>query len=226
MVTYEDMFEAYYDCLKNKRKSAGAVKYFQGFEEDLIRLTDEVNTHHYEPGISTAFIVKEPVRREIFAACFRDRIIHHYMIMRLEPLFERFFTERTFNCRKEKGVLYGLNTLREDLRICSRDYTTDCWIMKLDLKGFFMSIDKRLLNESLQDFVWWNYSGEDKDYILYLIDTVVMHEPEKHCVRRSDDSEWEALSRDKSLFHLWGGTGASDWESFKPALCQFPVALA
>ena len=117
MVKYDDVFEAYYNCLKNKRKSAGAVKYFQGFEEDLIKLTDEINSRQYKPSISTAFIVREPVRREIFAACFRDRIIHHYIIIRLEPLFEKFFTERTFNCRKEKGVLYGLEMLKNDLRI-------------------------------------------------------------------------------------------------------------
>ena len=55
MVTYEDIFEAYYDCLRNKRKSAGALKYLVGFEEDLIRLTDEINQRRYAPSVSTAF---------------------------------------------------------------------------------------------------------------------------------------------------------------------------
>lgn len=71
-----------------------------------------------------------------------DRIVHHYIALRLMPLFEEIFSERTFNCRKGKGQLYGINTLKEDIRQCSNNYTVDCHIMKLDLKGFFMSIDK------------------------------------------------------------------------------------
>ena len=153
------------------------------------------------------FVVKEPKRREVFAACFRDRIVHHYVIMRLEPLFEEWFGDRTFNCRKGKGVLYGLNMLREDIRVCSHDYTQDCWIMKLDLKGFFMSIDKRLMDAALRKFILLNYKGEDIEDILYLTHTIVMHSPEKNCVRRSALSEWDALPPNKSLFTNGDGLG-------------------
>ena len=55
MVSYEDMFGAYYNCLHNKRKSDGAVKYFLGFEEDLIALADEINGRRYRPSVSSAF---------------------------------------------------------------------------------------------------------------------------------------------------------------------------
>jgi hypothetical protein len=37
---------------------------------------------------SIAFIVSHPVKREIFVADFRDRIVHHWLINKLNPLFE------------------------------------------------------------------------------------------------------------------------------------------
>lgn len=207
MVLYRDVFEAYYNCLKNKRSSFGAIKYFMGFEEDLVALTDEINDRTYKISTSNAFVVTDPRHREVFAACFRDRIVHHYVILRLEPLFEEIFGDRTFNCRKEKGVLYGINMLRKDIAECSRNFTSDCWIMKMDLRGFFMSIDKILLRDMLLDFITEHYSGDDKDDILWLTEKIVMHKPEKDCVRHSADELWATLPPNKSLFTNGDGLG-------------------
>ena len=207
MVKYEDMFEAYYSCLRRKRGSMGAQKYFQGFEEDLIALTDEINSRSYQIGVSTAFLVYKPKLREIFAANFRDRIVHHYVIGRLEPLFEQMYDNRTFNCRKDKGVLYGVKMLRRDIQECSDGYTQDCWVMKMDLQGFFMSIDKRLLLEKLERFIEERYHGEDKGEVMWLTEKIVLHAPEKNCVRRSEMSEWDALPKNKSLFTCGEGLG-------------------
>lgn len=43
----------------------------------------------YEIGRSIAFIVTKPKKREVFAADFRDRVVHHLVMLRLEPLFGR-----------------------------------------------------------------------------------------------------------------------------------------
>ena len=49
-----------------------------------------------------------PKIREVFAADFRDRIVHHLLIRRLEPLFESAFIDDSYNCRKGKGTDYGV----------------------------------------------------------------------------------------------------------------------
>lgn len=136
MVTLVDMLEAYYDCRKRKRRTASAVVYEMDYEARLIALRDRINTRSYLPGKSICFVVTRPRYREVFAASFEDRIVHHYMALRLEPLFEKIFSPRTFNCRKGKGQLYGIKMLESDLRQASQNYTRDCWVMKLDLKGF------------------------------------------------------------------------------------------
>lgn len=207
MVKDEDIFDAFYDCLKHKRHSPGAVKYFMGYEEDLIHLTDEINNRTYSPSLSTTFVVTRPKTREVFAACFRDRIIHHYIALRINPWFESIFGERTFNCRAGKGQLFGVKMLRDDIKACSEDYTKDCYIAKFDLQGFFMSIDKQLLCDMLINYIGSVYVGDDKEDLLWLIKVVVMHNPQDLCAHRSPIEMWDLLPTNKSLFTCGRGKG-------------------
>ena len=131
MVTLSGLLEAYYDCRRNKRHTASAIVYEMDYESKLIALRDRVNARTYQPGKSICFVVTRPRYREVFAASFEDRIIHHYIALRLEPLFEQVFCDRTFNCRKEKGQLYGVQILKNDLIEVSQNYTRDCYVMKL-----------------------------------------------------------------------------------------------
>lgn len=138
---------------------------------------------------------------------FRDRIVHHYIALRIEPLLEQLFCDRTFNCRVGKGVMYGVDTLAKDLKECSDNYTKDVWVAKFDLQGFFMSIDVKLLNKMLQDFIKANYFGDDKDDVLWLSEIIMLHEPEKDCERHSSMELWKQLPKNKSLFTNGEGLG-------------------
>lgn len=207
MVRDEYIFEAFRLCLRHKAGSPSAAKYFFGYEEDLLELCDEINGRTYYPTTSTAFVVTKPQYREVFAANFRDRIVHHYYAMRVEPLMEAIFSPRSFNCRKGKGVLYGIDMLRQDIYECSEGYTKDCWVAELDLQGFFMSIDKKLLCSMLDKFITENYDGDDKEDILWLNKVIVMHEPEKDCRIKGDPGLWKFLPKNKSLFTNGDGLG-------------------
>ncbi|MFR1031903.1 MAG: hypothetical protein ACLSE6_05075 [Alphaproteobacteria bacterium] len=90
-IELEDIFSAYYECRKNKRRTINALAFEADFEENLIRLWRDINDRSYMPGRSIAFIVSEPVQREVFAADFRDRIVHHLIINKLNHLFEAQF---------------------------------------------------------------------------------------------------------------------------------------
>lgn len=222
MITTEGLLEAYYDCRKRKRKTASAIVYEMDYEGKLIALRDRINARTYRPGKSMCFVVTRPRYREVFAAAFEDRIVHHWIALRLEPLFEQIFSPRTFNCRKGKGQLYGINMLREDVRRCSVNYTQDCYIMKLDLQGFFMSINKKMLAGMVDDFVVENYHNEaDKDTLRFLCRTVVLHEPEKNCERHSPASYWGYLPPNKSLFTNGEGLGVAIGNLFSQLFANF-----
>lgn len=221
MVTTEWLLDAYFDCRHSKRRTASAVVYEMDYESRLIALRDRINNRTYQPGKSICFVVTRPRYREVFAASFEDRIVHHYIALRLTPLFEEIFSERTFNCRKGKGQLYGINTLKEDIRQCSNNYTEDCHIMKLDLKGFFMSIDKKLLAEMVDRFIVRYYKGEDIDDLRYLCRVVILHRPEKNCERHSPLSYWEKLDKNKSLFTNGEGKGVAIGNLFAQIFANF-----
>lgn len=206
-VPVEDVFEAYYDCRKNKRKTVNAIAFEVNYEENCVRLWEEINSYSYVPNRSISFIITHPVQREVFAADFRDRVIHHLIAKRIEPLLESVFIDETSNCRKGKGVHYGIRTLDSAIKICSDNYKKDCWILKLDIKSFFMSIDKALLCKQLTSFIKANYLGNDIGVLLYLIETTIMSSPEKNCVRRSPVRMWKGLPSDKSLFSCGEGYG-------------------
>lgn len=78
--TYDEVMKAFDDCIKNKRNSSNAVHFTINKIENLIALCDDVNNVTYEIGTSITFIVKFPVYREVFAADFRDRVIHHLVM--------------------------------------------------------------------------------------------------------------------------------------------------
>jgi hypothetical protein len=221
MITIEDMMDAYADCLRRKRGTVSAMEFRLNWMDEVVRLAASVNDRTYRPSTSICFVVTRPRLREVFAANFRDRIIHHDIALRLEPLFERVFSPRTFNCRKGKGQLYGVRRLEADLRECSCGYTRDCWVMKIDLKGFFMSIDKALLARMIDRFVCQCYQGPDLDDLRFLCRTVILHEPQLDCVRQSPPRLFDALPDHKTLFRNQPGRGLAIGNLFSQIFANF-----
>ena len=200
MITLQDVYEAYFQCRKNKRKTKNQIEFELDYESNCIQLWEDINNRKYEIGTSICFIVTRPKLREVFAANFRDRVVHHIIINRIEQLLEQEFIYDAYNCRKNKGVLFGVNRLHEAIKKCSDNYNKDCYIAKFDLKGFFMSIYKPLLWYKLKMFVNKNYKRDDKDILLYLIEKVVNNCPQHNCIRKRSVKMWDYLEKDKSLF--------------------------
>lgn len=200
MITLQEVFDAYYQCRKNKRRTINQIKFELDFEHNCIQLWRDINNHEYEIGTSICFIVTRPKLREIFAADFRDRVVHHIIMNKIEPLLEKRFIYDAYNCRKGKGTLFGVNRLDEAIRKCSENYTKDCYVAKFDLKGFFMSISKPLLWQKIEQFINDNYFEADKEDLLYLTKLIVMNCPQYNCVRKGPLQLWDKLEKDKSLF--------------------------
>ena len=226
-IFYDSVVEAYKDCLRGKMSSTQAIEYMQIAWADLPCLAWELWTGIYKPSTSTCFLVKYPKLREVFAANFRDRIVHHWLCLRLEPLFEERFISQgnvSFNCRKDFGTQACVAHCVEGIERVSGNYSKDAWVFKGDLTGFFMSIDKALLWYLLERLIirWhkryeregWNRISFDIlhrlgmermpemywDILLRTTKTIVMHHPEKDCVLNSSVALWEGLTPNKSLF--------------------------
>lgn len=201
--TYNEVYLAFIDCLKNKKNTSGAKEFCVDKVSNILRLTDEINLRTYSIGVSKAFIITDPKVREVFAADFRDRIIHHLVIRELEPYFEKYFISTTFSCLKGRGTLHGVQRLASIMDERSMHYTRPYYIAKLDYQAFFMSIDKMLLYRRLDEFIVQNYpDNRKKDCIRWLCMMIVLHHPEDNCIRVGNISLWGRLPKNKSLFHV------------------------
>jgi retron-type reverse transcriptase len=165
-IDVEQLFEAYLSYRKTKRYTQNAIKFEVDYEANLFQLRDEIESGNYYPGRSIAFIVNKPVKREIFAADFRDRVVHHWLINKLNPLFEKTFISDSYACRIGMGTHYGVQRADTFIKSCSENYTNDCYILKLDILGFFMHINRKLLSSMLEKFIHQYFTQPDKAFVL------------------------------------------------------------
>ena len=196
-----NLFQAYFDARKNKRNTINALAFEKHLEANLFALVNEIIERKYTPKPSICFIVVKPVKREIFAADFRDRVVHHLIIGKLNHLFEKQFINDSYSCRVGKGTHFGIQRIDKFIRQCSANYTKNCYILKLDLQGFFMSINKTILFAKLEQFIKEKYQAPDKELIIKLSKQVILNDPTKNCIIKGYKSDWDDLPQTKSLFH-------------------------
>ncbi len=205
----EDLFSAYYDCRRNKRNAKNALKFEVNYESNLLVLYNEIVNKQYNPRPSICFIIKKPLQREVFAADFRDRVVHHLLFNYLSPIFEKVFINDSYSCRKGKGTHYGIKRIDHFIRSCSDNYRKNCYILKLDIKGYFMAIDRKLLFEKVKSQLS-KTTGDikfDMNLVLYLLDKVIFNDPVKNCIINGQKADWDGLPASKTLFHAAAGIG-------------------
>ena len=187
------MLAAYYECRRKKRSSKSEIKYeIEGVRNTLFLALD-VFTYMYEISPSQCFIIYEPTIREVFCSAFDTRVCHTWIAMRIERLFDRILPDCVFANRKGKGTSGAINRVYEYVNSCNG------WIYKFDKRGFFMSIDIRILWNKLKPILD-SYTGFDKDYLIWLTRLCVMSRPQHNCIRISNIKEWDRLPKEKSLF--------------------------
>lgn len=202
----EDLFRAYFDARRNKRNTINQLRFELNFESEVIALCDDILSCNYKVKPSICFIVDKPVKREIFAADFRDRVVHHLIFNYTNPYFDSLFIEDSYSCRKDKGTLYGINRVAGFVKECSDNYTSGCYILKLDIEGYFMNINRTLLSGIIKAQLD-RFPELDKDIpfdrglLYYLIDSILKDDPTQNCIIKGHRSDWDGLPSSKSLFN-------------------------
>lgn len=200
----ELVYEAYYACRKNKRRKYSAVFFEWNYEKEIGKLTQELCDKTYHPSTSIVFPVTRPKHREVFAANFRDRVVHHLLMIHFGGIIDREMIDDSYNCRKGKGVFYGQKRLAEEIKRVSNDYKESAYVLSGDIEGFFMSVDVDRLWQMLEILIRDKCKGEDIEWWLWLFETVIRHRPETDYEMRGDKRILETLPDNKTLFRSGG----------------------
>ena len=206
-IPFVSIVEAFEDCCRQKMSAMDCQRFLCLYQQELVRLWQDLRMGCYMPGKSKCFVVKWPVFREVFAADFADRIIHHWWALRVNPLYEERFQAQgnvSKNCRKGEGTLSAIKTARAMV-----DEHPDWWVGKFDFEGFFMSMDQGLLVEMTELFLRENYKGEDLECLLYVNRIVITHSPQYNCIRKSPVELWNSIPPRKTLFGQPPGKGCA-----------------
>lgn len=206
---YSQLVQAYYDARRHKRNTVNQLEFECNLDENLVELAHELENRTYKLKPSVCFISTKPVKREIIAANFRDRVVHHLLYNWIYPVFDRQFIYDSYSCRKGKGTLFGIKRAAHFIKSESRNFMYPCYVLRLDISGFFMSIDRdvlyRLCIEGLYRTHWKEVP--DKDLCVFLLKTFIYNDPLKDAVFRSSEDMWSDLPRNKSLRYTQDNCG-------------------
>ena len=128
-----------------KRTTCDEHEFEVNWAENIVNLAKTIEERTYEPGSSIAFVVFDPMVREIFAAPFRDRSVHHLIYDITAGWMDQDFIPTSTSCRKGKGTLWAIKEAQRQMIEVTENCTKKARVVKLDIKGYFMSISREKL---------------------------------------------------------------------------------
>jgi len=159
LISFENLYSAYLKARKGKQATLAVAKFTLNLEAELLSLQQELTGFSYRPGHYRLFTIYERKKRQIAAAPFRDRVVHHAIMNIIEPSIDRRFIFDSYACRQGKGVHAAVNRYQQ----WSKHYP---YVLKMDIEQYFPSIDQQLLKVKLRHYL------KDR-YLLALLDKII-----------------------------------------------------
>ena len=150
---------------RGKRFGESTARFNFHLEGELLRLQEQLQGRSYRPGPYRSFVIREPKKRLISAAPYRDRVVHHALCNIIEPIFDRTFIDDSYACRTGKGTHTAVDRLTQFLR-------RSRYVLKCDVRKFFPSIDHEMLKGLVRRKIKCPHT-------LWLIDLIMHHSNEQ-----------------------------------------------
>ena len=152
IITYENIVNAYFDSLKNKKNRAETFVVDLTLSTVLNSIYDELSSGTYEVSPYCTFYIVEPKARTILQPRFKDLIVQRVIYNAIYDEVDKRLFFHTYGVRKKRGM-----------HICSRMaqkyIREDTYYLQMDISKFFKSIDKEVFREILFRYF------KDKDLI-------------------------------------------------------------
>ena len=195
------LFEAESDCFRNKKRRFDAARFHYNLKE-VFDLEDKIRNHIYIPGTSICFVLNYPRYREVFAAKYRDRVVHHLVAPFISSVTEKVHIHNgdiSHGNRHEHSAHTAALQIQENMR-----QYPDGVVATMDVSGFFMNIVRQMAYDTFVDFCKkftpTGYTAEEVEEMLKVLYALIMHDPTSDCLRHSPLSAWKNIAQGKTLF--------------------------
>lgn len=143
-VSFKALYVAWQACQKRKAGTPAAQRYEMQLLDRLFATQQALQSGRYHTTASYCFVTTQPKLREIHAAAFGDRVVHHLLVNQLERLWEPWFIDPVYSNRKHKGTHKAVKQLQVWMRKPKCNY-----YLQLDIHNFFYSIQHAVLLDFL-----------------------------------------------------------------------------
>ncbi len=139
----ENLRLAFWKASRGKRHRPDQRAFAENLSAELERLRDGLFSGEFPVGRFARFTIYDPKEREICAAEFPERVLHHALMNVCEPYFEKWLIFDTYACRKGKGQFRAVRRAQAFAK-------KNEWFLKADVRKFFDSIPHERLKELLR----------------------------------------------------------------------------
>lgn len=129
---------AFWQASRGKAARADVAAFRADLERELASLRRDILDGTVRLGETRAFRIHDPKPRLIHAPAFRERVLHHALMAHVGPVLDRALVFDTYACRLAKGALAAVQRCQQH----SRRFP---WYAKIDIRGYFASIDHATL---------------------------------------------------------------------------------
>ena len=145
-----NLFLAWRKARKHKTRKLYVVEFEKDTLRNLLKLSEELKNKTYIPKPLVTFILRDPKTRKISKSNFRDRIVHHVLILIIEPLFDRTFIYDSCANRTGKGNLFALKRFELFKRKVTNNLKSEAFCLKADIKHYFQEVNHNILIEIIR----------------------------------------------------------------------------
>jgi retron-type reverse transcriptase len=158
---------AWQEFIRGKRNKPDVQKFLLNLIDNILQLHEDLSNKSYKHGEYYQFNISDPKPRNISKASVRDRLLHHAVYRILYPFFDQTFIYDSYSCRINKGTHKAIRRFHSMFLEVSNYNRKTCWVLKLDIKKFFASINHEILKNILARYI------PDQD-ILWLLGEIIL----------------------------------------------------
>lgn len=153
IISMENLLLAWQEFARGKTSKLDVQEFSLCLMDNILSLHHDLIHHTYKHGSYQAFKINDPKPRHIHKASVRDRLLHHAIYRILYSFFDKIFIADSFSSRLGKGTHKAVKRFKTFSNKISKNNTQTCWILKGDIRKFFVSVNHKVLKRILGDYI-------------------------------------------------------------------------